>query len=322
MQQRGQWGGGGWQQKNRKRTRRDEKETKVRGGSGTPKCLLRGYVCRVCWITAGRCVSGLEWRLYFILTATESSHPTLLSCSPSIPWAEQPLRLIITKTSPCKTVFFLFYFCFVLVFCFALKKSLVSLSGCPNITKVELQWMPQPGHVDVNVVVIYSGLIQVNAHTRRLCDPSDMPEWCPQISFLFFFLFFETELASARSQAPLYISLQWDFSCHFSQEELINIPQNTPTKRTRCLFALRRNRKYFCFCFLCVVLGDFLSRITISHPCSHQTVFRQFAHRRCTASASVSDGCQHDHGTRHQMADLGSVSWVSERHLLAVWRWV
>lgn len=218
--------------------------------------------------------------------------------------------------------FFLFYFCFVLVFCFALKKSLVSLSGCPNITKVELQWMPQPGHVDVNVVVIYSGLIQVNAHTRRLCDPSDMPEWCPQISFLFFFLFFETELASARSQAPLYISLQWDFSCHFSQEELINIPQNTPTKRTRCLFALRRNRKYFCFCFLCVVLGDFLSRITISHPCSHQTVFRQFAHRRCTASASVSDGCQHDHGTRHQMADLGSVSWVSERHLLAVWRWV
>lgn len=36
--------------------------------------------------------------------------------------------------------------------------------------------MPQPGHVDVNVVVIYSGLIQVNAHARRLCDPSDMPE--------------------------------------------------------------------------------------------------------------------------------------------------
>lgn len=315
MQQRGQWGGG-WQQKNRKRTRRDEKETEVRGGSGTPKCLLRGYVCRVCWITAGRCVSGLEWRLYFILTATESSIPRCWAAVPAYPELSSHFVSSLQGHLRVRLSFFLFYFCF------ALKKSLVSLSGCPNLTKVELQWMPQPGHVDVNVVVIYSGLIQVNAHARRLCDPSDMPEWCPQISFLFFFLFFETELASARSQAPRYISLQWDFSCHFSQEELINIPQNTPTKRTRCLFALRRNRKYFCFCFLCVVLGDFLSWITISHPCSHQTVFRQFAHRRCTASASVSDGCQHDHGTRHQMADLGSVSWVSERHLLAVWRWV
>lgn len=43
MLKRGQWGG--WQQKNRQRQRRDEKETKIRGGSGPPKCLLRGVVC-------------------------------------------------------------------------------------------------------------------------------------------------------------------------------------------------------------------------------------------------------------------------------------
>lgn len=181
--------------------------------------------------------------------------------------------------------------------------------------------MPQPGHVDVNVMVIYSGLIQVNARTRRPIQATCQSDALRLVSFFSSFFWDRAGLCS-QSSPSIYLAAVRPQLPLFPGRTNKHPPKYTNQKDSLPICTEEKPKIFLLLFPLCCAGGFFLSWITISHPCSHQTVFRQFAPRRCTASASVSDGCQHDHGTRHQMADLGSVSWVSERHLLAVWRWV
>lgn len=146
----------------------------------------RGSVCVWPWMEA-----------IFYPDSYRVIHPTLLSCSPHIPWAEPPPRLI---TAGQDTIPVSFCFCSTeILFLRPLK-----------------QWLPQPRPC----------WRECNADLRWASDDSGegtdaqchMPEWCPQTSFSFFSPI-ETELASAHTQSSIS-----NFSCHFSQEELINIP--------------------------------------------------------------------------------------------------
>lgn len=111
------------------------RKTEVRGGSGTPKCLQQGPVCRVCWITAGQGLACVwPWmQAIFYPDSHRVIHPRLLSCSPNIFWAEPPPRLIIARTSQCKGLFFLL-----------LYRNLLFSFFCPHLTVLELQWLTQP----------------------------------------------------------------------------------------------------------------------------------------------------------------------------------
>lgn len=64
--------------------------------------------------------------------------------------------------------------------------------------------MPEPGHVDVNVTVTYSGLIQVNAHTEQHNQATCQSD----VLILVFFFFFPLLRQSwpLLTVKPLYIS--------------------------------------------------------------------------------------------------------------------
>jgi len=100
MQRRGQWGG--WQQRNKGWRRRDEKETEVRGGSGTLKCLLRGVVCCSCLTLLDECRTGLSVCLAlnggYILSRQPQSRPSHVAELQS----PQALSWAATSTHQCK----------------------------------------------------------------------------------------------------------------------------------------------------------------------------------------------------------------------------
>lgn len=148
-----------------------------------------------------------------------------------------------------------------------------------------------------------------------------MPEWCPQISFLFSFFFWDRAgLCSQSSPSVYHIAVRLQLPL-FPGRTNKHPPKYTNQKDSLPVCTEEKPKIFLLLFPLCWVFFIFLflesPLVTLAH-------IRQFSiHLSPTsASTSVSDGCQHDHGARHQMADLGSVSWVSEGHLLAVWRWV
>lgn len=128
MLKRGQWGG--WQQKNRQRGKEGwergwSKRRKWNSKVPTARGRLLLFSCCAAvfsWMRAGRSpVCVWPWmEAIFYPDSHRVINPMLLSCSPLIPWAEPPPRLISAKDS------ILIRFCFF--------KFRFSLSGSQKIT--------------------------------------------------------------------------------------------------------------------------------------------------------------------------------------------
>lgn len=150
---------------------------------------LQSAYCRItAWGGEGGSASGLEWRIYFILTATVI-RPTSASRRPGAPWAEPPPCLVLTRTSSCGFAFFIFFL--------PLGGNPLSLSVKPAAADPRRP-TDRVGHVDVNVTAAYSGRRSIQ---RRI--PACLSDALKALPFLFpFFLsLLETELASALSRS-------------------------------------------------------------------------------------------------------------------------
>lgn len=145
----------------------------------------------------------------------------LLGCSPNIPWAEPPPRLISARKPSLKRSTFLFYGhlpFFVLFKQLALQRP-PQPWPCWRECNSDLQWVSfdsgEGADAQWHIQAFQNDVLRVVA--------------------VFLFSFFRDRAGLCSRPRPP-ISPRWNLSCHISQEELINIPQNTLTIRTCCPF--------------------------------------------------------------------------------------